>query len=74
MKKEELKKTYILYEYNEQTNDIKYLWESCNREKIASYLQVDKKHLNRYLNYSLDNEQKKKKNNNYIAFVDYIEE
>lgn len=69
-----MKKYYIIYEYNEELNDIRNLKESENREEIASWLGIGVNNLSKSVTKNLDVLPQLVKNKYFIMIDKEIEE
>jgi hypothetical protein len=66
------KKVYILYKYNVLKNDITYVMEFEDLQKIADILKTTKNALQHKINYNIDHKIELLKNN-YCIFCESIE-
>lgn len=66
------KKVYILYKYNTLKNDINYVMEFDDLQKIADILKTTKNALQHKINYNIDHKIELLKNN-YCIFCESIE-
>lgn len=68
--KKNKQKVYIIYEID-QENDFINIYESKNRENIGKWLNINVKHIDRYVTKDLYNINKTLKDNKYFIFKDY---
>lgn len=68
--KKNKQKIYIIYEIDDD-NDFINIYESKNRENIGKWLNVNVKHIDRYIAKDLYNINKTLKDNKYFIFKDY---
>lgn len=68
--KKNKQKVYIIYEIDND-NDFINIYESKNRENISKWLNINVKHINRYVTKYLYNINKTLKDNKYFIFKDY---
>lgn len=71
--KKNKQKVYIIYEID-QENDFINIYESKNRENIGKWLNINVKHIDRYITKDLYNINKTLKDNKYFIFKDYEQE
>ncbi len=68
--KKNRQKIYIIYEIDND-NDFINIYESKNRENISKWLNVNVKHIDRYVTKDLYCINKTLKDNKYFIFKDY---
>ena len=68
--KKNKQKVYIIYEID-QENDFINIYESKNRENIGKWLNINVKHIDRYITKNMYDINKTLKDNKYFIFKDY---
>ena len=69
-----MKKYYIIYEYDQEKNDIRNLKESENREEVAKWLGIGVNNLSKSVAKNLDTLPQLIKNKYFIMLDKEIEE
>ena len=66
-----MKKYYVIYEIEEDTNDLQNKYDSSNLKKIAKWLDVDYSNISKYIVKDIDNINARLKDNKYFIFKEY---
>ena len=65
-----MKKYYIIYKLNKETNDIENITEFEEREKASNWLGVSLKHLSDYVCKNIDEIKCKLREDKYFIIID----